>query len=181
MIQTIFKICVIFAFCLGSLSARIRTVGNLPRGFHTIPVWGSDNLKYYYIELYTGHNSQPTSVIIDTGSDFLAFPCSTCPEGKCGKHKYPAYDVHHSPSAQLLKCGAQVGKYKCTKCNKDGHCEFSRFYLEGSGLKGLVWSDYVSIMANRNMNKAENTKRMMLNKRHLADIKGTRATFGCTN
>jgi hypothetical protein len=181
MIQTILKICLLLAVCLGSLSARVRKVGQLPTGFHTIPVWGSDNLKYYYIELFIGHSSSPTSVIIDTGSDFLAFPCTTCPDGQCGKHKYPAYDVHNSPSAQLLKCGAQVGKYKCTKCNKSGHCEFSRFYLEGSGLKGLVWSDFVSIMASQNLNKAENTKRMMLNKRHLADVKGTRATFGCTD
>jgi hypothetical protein len=54
-----------------------KTPKKLPRGFHTIPVWGTDDLKYYYTELFIGKDRQKTSVIIDTGSDYLAFPCSS--------------------------------------------------------------------------------------------------------
>merc|ERR1711865_872023 len=48
----------------------------LPSGFHTIPVYGTDDLKYYYVNIYVGTPPQKQSVIIDTGSDYLAFPCS---------------------------------------------------------------------------------------------------------
>jgi hypothetical protein len=40
-------------------------------------VWGTDDLKYYYTELFIGKDRQKTSVIIDTGSDYLAFPCTS--------------------------------------------------------------------------------------------------------
>lgn len=53
------------------------TAQSQPKGFHTIRLFGNDTLKYYYANIYVGTPPQKQSVIVDTGSDYLAFPCSS--------------------------------------------------------------------------------------------------------
>lgn len=42
---------------------------------------------YYFIDLMVGTPPQLTSVIVDTGSHLLAFPCGGCDQ--CGHHLVP--------------------------------------------------------------------------------------------
>ena len=58
-------------------------------------IYGSDDLKYYYTNIWVGTPPQRQSVIIDTGSDYLAFPCSRCPEGHCGNHNNPVFNIEN--------------------------------------------------------------------------------------
>lgn len=137
--------------------------------------------------MFIGKPPQKTSVIIDTGSDYLAFPCSTCTGTNCGKHKYPAFDTSKSPSAKKVKCGHKIGTFSCNNCNKQGNCSFSRFFLEGSGLRGEVYQDYISIFANPATQINENTKKLVglpkviPNMMHKHDFQGAIGLFGCTN
>jgi len=41
-----------------------------------VKIYGNDTLQYYYMNLMVGNPPQQQSVIIDTGSDTTAFPCS---------------------------------------------------------------------------------------------------------
>ncbi len=43
---------------------------------HMVKIYGNDTLQYYYMNLMVGNPPQQQSVIIDTGSDTTAFPCS---------------------------------------------------------------------------------------------------------
>ena len=43
---------------------------------HMVKIHGNDTLQYYYMNLMVGNPPQQQSVIIDTGSETTAFPCS---------------------------------------------------------------------------------------------------------
>lgn len=43
---------------------------------HMIKIYGDDHLQYYYMNLMMGKPFRQQSVIIDTGSDLTAVPCS---------------------------------------------------------------------------------------------------------
>lgn len=43
---------------------------------HMIKIYGDDRLQYYYMNLMVGQPFRQQSVIIDTGSDLTAIPCS---------------------------------------------------------------------------------------------------------
>lgn len=162
----------------------------LPRGFHTIPIYGTDDLKYYFTNIYVGTPPQKQSVIIDTGSDYLAFPCSKCAQGKCGKHDNPIMDLTKDKTFKPVKCGQQIGNFKCKTCHK-GQCSFSRFYMEGSGLKGYVYQDKISILAPEVQQTQENIRKLPkklikipkvrdLGAKHNENFPGAMGLFGCT-
>lgn len=121
-----------------NLNARSLTQIKLPTGFHTCRLWGTDNLKYYYTEIWVGTPPQKQSVIIDTGSDYLAFPCSSiniylknyleCKGNNCGKHNNPIFDLKNDKTIKPMKCGDKLGNYTCKTCYQ-GQCSFSRVYF----------------------------------------------------
>ena len=43
---------------------------------HRVKIHGGDELQYYSINLMVGESGNQQSVIVDTGSDLTAFPCS---------------------------------------------------------------------------------------------------------
>ena len=43
---------------------------------HMIKIYGNDRLQYYYMNMMVGEPPQQQSLIIDTGSETAAFPCS---------------------------------------------------------------------------------------------------------
>ena len=52
----------------------------------------SSQFMYYYIDIDIGTPPQKQSVIIDTGSERIGFPCmQTC--SNCGNHIYPRFDM----------------------------------------------------------------------------------------
>jgi hypothetical protein len=135
------------------------TQKKLPSGFHTIPIWGTDDLKYYFTVLYIGSPPQRQSVIIDTGSNYLAFPCSKCKPGQCGSHEFPALDLAKDSAAKPLKCGATFKNFKCNSCDRAQHCTFSNYYMEGDGVDGQVYTSNINILAPTDMQDSANVKK----------------------
>ena len=115
----------------------------------TFKLHGSIALEYYYINVYVGSPPQRQSVILDTGSDFTAFPCNRCTKENCGKHNNPWFNEKKSKSISKLKCNAKFGGYMCTNC-MDMQCKFERHYSEeedgnNKGLVGPVYLDNMTI------------------------------------
>lgn len=105
-----------------------------------------NDYAYYFTDLLVGSpKPQLTSVIIDTGSHLIGFPCSGC--SHCGHHLEPALDIGHSDTAQWIPCN---GEHHCDSCSKtgdlkNGTCAYSESYSEGSAISGHWFSDYVQL------------------------------------
>ena len=82
-----------------------------------------------------GTPPQMFSVIADTGSTLMAFPCQSC--GSCGKHENHRYKPEESSTSQKIPC-AGIGY--CRSCNSD-QCGYSQSYTEGSSLRGIMYYD----------------------------------------
>jgi len=95
-------------------------------------------LAYFYLDLVVGTPPQRVSVIADTGSSLIAFPCSGCQH--CGKHIDPTFNVESSSTAKWLPCGPGCGG----SCKKK-YCYYSQAYLEGSSFKGYYFQDWVAL------------------------------------
>lgn len=67
-------------------------------------MYGNASLGYYFVKIYLGgDNSQPQSVVVDTGSGILAVPCTKCHD--CGhNHIDPPYDPEKSKYSTFLTC-----------------------------------------------------------------------------
>lgn len=130
---------------------------SLPRGFHTIPIYGATQLMYYYINIYIGNPPQKQSVILDTESDFLSLPCSKCKNGDCGKHNNPILDIEKDKTARLVKCFEKIDGYVCNQCT-NGYCSFLRNFVEKSSLFGYVYEDYIRIKEPQYDQVLENIK-----------------------
>jgi len=97
-----------------------------------------DSYAYYYADLLVGSPPQRVSVIMDTGSGVIGFPCASC--GHCGQHIDPSFDFAKSSTASWVPCGSG-----CTgRCQKN-HCSYHQGYTEGSSISGYWFSDYVRI------------------------------------
>lgn len=78
----------------------------MERGMNTIRINGGDGSEFYSVNLYVGTPPQMQSVILDTSSTDLNFPCSTtCQEQNCGKHKQPYFNTEISTTNSEFKCG----------------------------------------------------------------------------
>ncbi|CAJ1450599.1 unnamed protein product [Effrenium voratum] len=100
-------------------------------GTETAYLYG--NIKeyaYYFTDLLVGSPPQLTSVIIDTGSHLLAFPCGGCDH--CGRHLEPAVDISKSSTAKWEYCGGD-------------RCTYSEKYSEGSAIEGHWFTDKVEL------------------------------------
>ncbi|CRG94957.1 plasmepsin V, putative [Plasmodium gallinaceum] len=105
-----------------------------------------DEYAYYFLDLDIGIPEQRISVILDTGSSSLSFPCSGCND--CGIHMENPYHSNYSKTSLILYCD----KTKCPfnlKCVK-GKCEYLQSYFEGSQISGFYFSDIVSMFSYNN-------------------------------
>ena len=127
---------------------------NLPKHKHAeyaksiaFKIHGNISMEYYYINIYVGNPPQKQSVIIDTGSDFTAFPCNLCSINNCGHHENPWYDQKTTKSISSLQCDTYFGNWKCVVCQPDNQCGFERRYAESVDdcLKGPVYVDEVTV------------------------------------
>lgn len=109
-------------------------------GMESARLFGNINrYAYYFVDLEIGSPSpQRTSVIVDTGSRLVGFPCRGC--AHCGEHIDPAFDVSRSLSAQWTDCDSS-----CRSNCLDGRCQYTESYSEGSSLSGSWFSDMVSV------------------------------------
>ncbi len=93
------------------------------------PIFGEfRELAYYYADVFVGTPSQKFTVITDTGSSRLAFPCKGCTQ--CGEHMNPPFDpLLSTTSSADASCGSQ--------------CTYSVSYQEGSSIAGVLYFDLV--------------------------------------
>jgi hypothetical protein len=95
---------------------------------------------YYFTDLLVGSPPQRASVIIDTGSRLVGFPCSECQH--CGKHLDPAYDASRSLSLTWQNCTKDCPD----ACGDDGwRCPYRETYAEGSEIAGMWFEDEVEL------------------------------------
>jgi hypothetical protein len=109
-------------------------------GIESAHLYGNINkYAYYFTDLLIGSPvPQRTSVIVDTGSRLVGFPCTGC--AHCGPHLEPAFDVAKSDSAKWLGCQQDCS----ATCYKD-HCPYSETYSEGSSISGFWFTDFVEL------------------------------------
>jgi len=112
----------------------------LSRGMESAKLYGNMNkYAYYFTDLLIGSPvPQRTSVIVDTGSRLVGFPCRGCEH--CGNHIDPAYDIAKSETARWLKCGES-----CTSGCEMGRCAYRETYSEGSSIAGQWFDDLVEL------------------------------------
>lgn len=106
---------------------------------HVILHGNVEDIGYYYAEIFIGAPPVKQSVIIDTGSRLLAFPCKGCIG--CGKHMNPYYDFSKSASSRHVGC---KDSGFCQSCDV-GKCKYKIDYAEGSSISGIMIEDYVQI------------------------------------
>ncbi|OII74811.1 aspartyl protease [Cryptosporidium ubiquitum] len=121
---------VIFGFGLSKVEARIQ-----------MKAYGSIvSTAYYYSDIFVGlPEPQRQSVILDTGSNLLAFSTTKCQQ--CGTHLDAYYDPFKSTTRREVSCHSY-----CKVCvNHERQCAYTIHYLEGSSLSGSYFEDFVAI------------------------------------
>jgi len=132
---------------------------HIPSSNITIPV--HEHSGTHHVHLYIGSPPQRQTLIVDTGSKAMAFPCKSttsckkCDQGRppcCGVHASPYYDPSLSTTYRVTKCsgGFGGGSSSCllagiSACSLFGDfCTFSQKYTEGSSwtateVEDIVW------------------------------------------
>ena len=134
-------------------------------------IQGGPKYMYYFATFDVGTPEKLQSVIIDTGSDTMAFPCETCHGRNCGSHQYPRFSPEGSSSFKY--------KIRCTNPqHMSGHqvCKFVKSYAEGSSLYGFLADDLVRFKSAKHV---YGNKLRELNRKLVKDIR-LQTEFGCT-
>lgn len=104
---------------------------------HAAVFGNTEDLGYYYVDIWVGTPPMKQTVIIDTGSRLTAFPCIGCTD--CGHHMDKYFDFKNSSTSRIIKCNENI---KCSKCTNET-CEYSQSYAEGSSISGILVEDYI--------------------------------------
>ena len=105
----------------------------LPWEGRSVPVYGGlAEFGYYFADVQVGTPPQRMSVIVDTGSEGLSVACVACTS--CGRsHMDPFFNPEISTSF-INDCSANL---------RNQQCSFEKRYLEGSLLKGRMFTDRI--------------------------------------
>jgi len=98
---------------------------------------------YWYVDVSVGTPAQRVSVILDTGSGLLAFPCRGCEHCGDEHHIDPLFNVQNSSTATWLTC--HTSECDNRGCGPGDKCLYSQGYLEGSSIRGYYFQDYISL------------------------------------
>ena len=132
---------------------------------------GGPEYMYYFSKVQVGSNRADQSVIIDTGSDTLAFPCDSCERNECGTHQDPRFQTSGSSSFKYsINCSNRI------LFRSSNVCQFVKSYAEGSSLLGFLAEDYLKFKNTHRMNDLRLKK---LNAMMQKDFR-MKAEFGCT-
>ena len=84
----------------------------------------------HHVHVYIGSPPQRQTLIVDTGSRVMAFPCKPC--ANCGTHVSPYFDARQSTTYRESTCGECLlgGIAKCSLFGNQ--CEINQKYTEGS-------------------------------------------------
>ncbi len=94
-------------------------------------------LGTHYLDLYCGTPTpQLRTVTIDTGSGYIAFPCTGCQN--CGSHLQSTFDPSASSTFHQVSCSKCV-QGQCSSSSSG--CLFSATYLEGDHWQAYEASD----------------------------------------
>jgi len=94
---------------------------------------------YYFTDIMVGMpNPQRVSVIIDTGSMMVGFPCTECVH--CGDHLDPPFDTSDSMTSRWVGCTDGCEE----ECVED-RCPYSVTYAEGSSIEGFQFRDFMKL------------------------------------
>lgn len=86
----------------------------------------------HYFEVYVGSPyPQRQTLLVDTGSDHIAIPCSQCKD--CGSHTDLLFNEKRSYTFQQISCP------------ESDRCEMNASYAEGSSWKGVLAKDVVHV------------------------------------
>ncbi|KAG7401058.1 hypothetical protein PHYBOEH_003253 [Phytophthora boehmeriae] len=98
-------------------------------------------LGTHYTWVYAGTPPQRASVIADTGSGIMAFPCSGC--NGCGNHTDQPFEANNSSTLVHVTCSSDTF-FQCKECmTNTATCGISQSYMEGSSWKASVVEDVV--------------------------------------
>ena len=150
------------------LTSLVQTHNHYEKFFY---IQGGPEYMYYFATFEVGTPEKPQSVIIDTGSDTMAFPCETCKGHNCGSHQYPRFKPEQSKSFKY--------KIRCSSPQRmGGHqvCKFVKSYAEGSSLYGFLADDLIVF---KNAKQVYGNKLKNLNKKLVKDVR-IQTEFGCT-
>lgn len=101
---------------------------------------GGYKSMYYAAPIFVGAKEQLQTVIIDTGSDLMAFPCAICKPGNCGTHEDSYYEYHQSSTFHpIINCPPD------TRDRETGACKFQNKYMEGSAVSGIRAQEFFKI------------------------------------
>ena len=100
----------------------------------------------HHVHVYIGSPPQRQTLIVDTGSRLMAFPCKSCKS--CGVHTSPYFDPKLSTTQRSPKCGncKLEGISSCSLFSDA--CSIGQRYTEGSSWKALELEDFVWLGTN---------------------------------
>lgn len=111
-----------------------------PLSLRTVPLHAASGT--HHVHVYVGSPPQRQTLIVDTGSRLMAFPCQPC--RACGTHASNYFNPKLSTTDRKPECGACLleGVSICSTFNKD--CIITQKYTEGSSwtaheVEDLVW------------------------------------------
>lgn len=110
-----------------------------PAAIATIPLHASSGTHHAHV--YVGSPPQRQTLIIDTGSRLMAFPCFPC--NNCGQHVSNHFDPRISTTDRTPKCGNCLleGVSRCSEFSEK--CVISQKYTEGSSWNAYEVEDLV--------------------------------------
>jgi hypothetical protein len=121
-------------------SLHTATLSVPPASNVTVPLHAHSGT--HHVHVYIGSPPQRQTLIVDTGSRLMAFPCRPCKN--CGTHASPYFDPTLSTTYRTPTCGQcqLTGISTCSLFNDQ--CVISQKYTEGSSwnaneLEDLVW------------------------------------------
>jgi hypothetical protein len=138
-----------------SLSSRFEKTpekNDVLAGNLTVPLHAHSGT--HHVHVYIGSPPQRQTLILDTGSRVMAFPCKPC--RSCGNHASPYYDPAKSTTQRMSKCGNCLLEGISTCSLYGEQCIISQKYTEGSSwsaneVEDMVWlgtSDVVESIEN---------------------------------
>ena len=123
-------------------SSRLETTreSDLLSATLTVPLHAHSGT--HHVHVYVGSPPQRQTLILDTGSRVMAFPCKSC--RSCGTHASPYYDPNRSTTQRTSKCGHCILQGISTCSVFGGQCSISQKYTEGSSwsadeVEDMVW------------------------------------------